>query len=188
MESTGNNYLSSIRKLFRYYKSLGDKAIAQVNEEQIHWQYNNESNSIAIVIKHIAGNSISRWSDFLSTDGEKDWRNRDDEFEDTASTKEELIALWDKGWQCIYNAIDPLTDDDLMRIVYIRNEGHTVIEAINRQLAHIPYHIGQIVYTAKMLSAQNWDSLSIPKGQSNSFNAAKFSDKKERKFFTGDAK
>jgi hypothetical protein len=184
MENTGSNYLSSVKKLFRYYKSLGDKAIEQINEEQMHWQYNQESNSIAIIIKHIAGNSLSRWSDFLTTDGEKEWRNRDDEFEETASTKEELIALWDKGWQCIYKAIDPLADDDLMRIVYIRNEGHTVVEAINRQLAHIPYHVGQIVFAAKMIAAQNWSSLSIPKGQSKTFNADKFSNEKQRKFFT----
>jgi len=188
MENTGNNYLANIRKLFHYYKSLGDKAIAQVNEEQIHWQYNNESNSIAVVIKHIAGNSISRWTDFLTADGEKESRNRDDEFEDNISTKAELITLWDKGWKCLYDAIDPLTDADLMRIVYIRNEGHTVIEAINRQLAHVPYHVGQIVYIAKMVSAQNWNWLTIPKGQSKIFNAGKFSNEKERKFFTGDAK
>src|ERR1700760_4359461 len=183
MESTGNNYLSSVRKLFRYYKSLGDKSMAQVNEEGMHWQYNDESNSIAIIVKHIAGNSLSRWSDFLTTDGEKEWRNRDDEFDDNTSTKEELLTLWDKGWQCLFDAIDPLTDNDLLRIVYIRNEGHTVIEAVNRQLAHIPHHVGQIVYLAKMISAQNWDSLSIPKGQSKAFNTGKFSNEKDRKFF-----
>jgi hypothetical protein len=184
MESAGNNYLSSVGKLFRYYKSLGDEAIGQINEEQIHWQYNQESNSIAIIIKHIAGNSLSRWTDFLTADGEKQWRNRDEEFEDTISSKEDLIALWEKGWECLYNAIDPLTGDDSMRTVYIRNEGHTVTEAINRQLAHIPYHIGQIIFVAKMLSAQNWNSLTIPKGQSDAFNTAKFSIEKDRKFFT----
>jgi len=181
MENAGSNYLSSVRKQFRYYKSLGDKAIDQVPDEHIHWQYNTESNSIAIIIKHIAGNSLSRWTDFLTTDGEKEWRNRDDEFDDTASTKEELMILWNKGWQCIFDAIDPLTDDDLVRIVYIRSEGHTVIEAINRQLAHIPYHVGQIVFIAKMLTAQNWASLTIPKGQSQAFNAAKFVNEKQTK-------
>jgi len=184
MESAGTNYLSSVKQLFRYYKQLGDKAIGQVTEEQMHWQYNQQSNSIAIIIKHIAGNSLSRWTNFLTTDGEKEWRNRDDEFEDTTSTKEGLITLWNRGWQCIYDAIDPLADDDLMRTVYIRNEGHTVIEAINRQLAHIPYHVGQIVFIAKMLAAENWESLSIPKGQSKSFNAGKFSNEKQKKFFT----
>ncbi|MDP9078227.1 MAG: DUF1572 domain-containing protein [Bacteroidota bacterium] len=175
MESPGNNYLSSIKKQFRYYQSVGDRAIAHVTEAQMHWQYNPESNSIAIIIKHIAGNSISRWTDFLTSDGEKEWRDRDEEFEDTASSKEELIALWNKGWQCMYNAIDPLTDDDLLYTIYIRNEPHTVIEAINRQLAHVPYHIGQIVFIAKMVSGENWNSLTIPKGQSNAFNNNKFS-------------
>jgi hypothetical protein len=155
-----------------------------VTEEQLHWQYNEQSNSIAIIIKHIAGNSLSRWSDFLTTDGEKEWRNRDDEFEDTISSKEEIIDLWERGWACLYSAIYPLTDDDLLRIVYIRNEGHTVIEAINRQLAHIPYHVGQIVFIAKMVSAENWTSLSIAKGQSHLFNANKFQAEKGRKFFT----
>ena len=184
MESTGTNYLSGVGQLFRYYKSLGDKAIAQMNDEQLHWQYNEQSNSIAIIIKHIAGNSLSRWTDFLTADGEKEWRNRDDEFEDNISTKEELIDLWERGWACLNNAIDPLTEDDLLRIIYIRNEGHTVMEAINRQLAHLPYHVGQIVFIAKMISAENWASLSIPKGQSHSFNASKFHAEKGRKFFT----
>jgi hypothetical protein len=173
MESTGNNYLSSVKNLFRYYKALGDLAIEKLNEEQIHWQHSQESNSVAIIIKHIAGNSISRWTDFLTTDGEKPWRDRDREFEDTLSSKEDLLALWNKGWQCIYNSIDALTEDDLMRTVYIRSEDHTVIEAINRQLAHIPYHVGQIVYIVKMVAAENWSSLTIPKGQSKAFNAEK---------------
>ncbi|SHN16373.1 DUF1572 family protein [Mucilaginibacter sp. OK098] len=173
MESNGNNYLSSVKKLFGYYKTLGDSAIEKLNEEQIHWQYNQESNSVAIIIKHIAGNSLSRWTDFLTTDGEKPWRDRDQEFEETLSSKEDLLALWEKGWLCIYNSIDALTEDDLMRTIYIRKESHTVIEAINRQLAHIPYHIGQIVYIAKMVSAENWNSLTIPKGQSKAFNAKK---------------
>lgn len=184
MENTGNNYLSSVRALFRYYKSLGDKTIAQVTEEQMHWQYNEESNSIAVIIKHIAGNSLSRWTDFLTADGEKQWRDRDEEFEDTVSSKEDVIALWEKGWQCLFDAIDKLTDEDLVRIVYIRNEGHTVIEAINRQLTHIPSHVGQIIFIAKMISGENWNSLSIPKGQSKTFNAGKFSVEKKRKFFT----
>jgi hypothetical protein len=183
MESAGNNYLSNTGKLFRYYKSLGDTAIERLNDEQIHWQYNEQSNSIAVIIKHIAGNSLSRWTDFLNSDGEKEWRNRDDEFEDTMSM-EELIELWEKGWQCLFDAIDPLTAADLTRIIYIRNEGHTVTEAINRQLAHIPYHVGQIVFIAKMITGETWQSLTIPKGQSKDFNKDKFSVEKERKFFT----
>lgn len=175
MESTGNNYLSSIRKLFGYYKTLGDSAIEQAGEENINWQYNEQSNSIAVIIKHIAGNSLSRWSDFLTSDGEKQWRNRDDEFTDTNLSREDLIALWNKGWQCLFDAIDPLTENDLQHTIYIRNEAHTVTEAINRQLAHLPYHVGQMIYIAKMVSGENWHSLSIPKGQSKEFNAGKFS-------------
>jgi len=171
METLAENYLLSIKKQFHYYKSVGDKAIARVSEEQLHWAYNNDSNSIAVIIKHIAGNSISRWTDFLTSDGEKDSRNRDDEFEDTASSKEELIELWNKGWDCLFNAISQLTADDLMRTIYIRNEVHTVMEAINRQFAHLPYHIGQIVYIAKMVAADGWQSLTIPKGKSKEFNA-----------------
>ncbi|MDO3644361.1 DUF1572 family protein [Mucilaginibacter sp. L3T2-6] len=173
MESLAENYLASIKKQFCYYKSVGDKAIERVSEEQLHWSYNDDSNSIAVIIKHIAGNSISRWTDFLTSDGEKSSRNRDDEFEDTAVSKEELTALWDEGWDCLFNAINPLTADDLLRTIYIRNEAHTVAEAINRQLAHIPYHIGQIVYIAKMVSTDGWQSLTIPKGKSKEFNAMK---------------
>lgn len=171
METLAENYLLSIKKQFHYYKSVGDRAIERVSEEQLHWNYNNDSNSIAVIIKHIAGNSISRWTDFLNSDGEKLSRNRDDEFEETAESKEELLALWNKGWACLFNAIDPLKPDDLMCIIYIRNEGHTVMEAINRQLAHIPYHIGQIVYIAKMVTKDGWQSLTIPKGKSKEFNA-----------------
>ena len=184
MDSTGSNYLASVLKLFAYYKSLGDKAIAQVTGPQMHWQYNGTANSMAVIIKHIAGNSLSRWSDFLFADGEKDWRNRDDEFEDTIGSKEDLAALWDKGWDCVFKAIKPLTPEDLQRIVYIRNEGHTVLEAINRQLAHIPYHIGQLVYIAKMATGDNWQSLSIPKGQSKDYNNGKFSAERSNRFFT----
>jgi hypothetical protein len=173
METAAENYLSSIKKQFHYYKSVGDKAIERVNEEQLHWSYNGDSNSIAIIIKHIAGNSISRWTDFLTSDGEKSSRNRDNEFEDTAESKEELFALWNKGWDCLFNAIAPLKPGDLLRTIYIRNEAHTVMEAINRQFAHIPYHIGQIVYIAKMVSGDTWQSLTIPKGKSNEFNAEK---------------
>jgi len=174
MENIGENYLSSVKHQFHYYKSVGDRVMATVSEEQMHRHYNDDSNSIAVIIKHVSGNCLSRWTDFLSSDGEKDWRNRDAEFEDSASSKDELLSLWESGWQCLFNAIDPLTGDDLARVVYIRNEGHTVIEAINRQLAHLPYHVGQIVYLAKMASA-GWQSLTIPKGKSKEFNMGIFS-------------
>jgi hypothetical protein len=179
MSDIGENYLESTRKLFSYYKSLGDTVIARLNDEQLHWQYNEASNSIAMVVKHIAGNSISRWTDFLITDGEKPWRDRDNEFESTITTKEELILLWNKGWDCLFTAIDSLTQADLLTIVYIRNEIHTVIEAINRQLTHLPYHIGQMVFIAKLILDSDWESLTIPKGQSTTFNNTKF--KKEKK-------
>jgi len=184
MQNVGTNYLEGVKKLFRYYKSVGDKAMAQVTERGIHWRYNSDSNSIAVIVKHIAGNSISRWTDFLTADGEKPTRDRDDEFEDERMSKAEMLALWEQGWECLFTAIDPLTDADLLKIVYIRNEGHTVMEAINRQLAHLPYHIGQIVFAAKMISDDVWQSLTIPKGQSKTFNQDKFAAEKKDQFFT----
>lgn len=188
MESAGNNYLVSTKKLFAYHQSLGDAVIARLDDEQLHWQYNEASNSVAVIVKHIAGNSISRWTDFLTADGEKQWRNRDDEFEDTSFTKPELTDLWNKGWDCLFNAINPLTDADLLRIIYIRNEGHTVTEAMNRQLAHLPYHIGQMVFIAKLILGDKWESLTIPKGQSATFNAGKLAAEQKNQFFTGDIK
>ena len=127
---------------------------------------------------------LSRWTNFLTEDGEKEWRNRDDEFEDTYSSKEEMFAYWEEGWQCLLNTLNLLEAKDLEKIIYIRNQGHTVLEAINRQLAHYPYHIGQIVYIAKLLKGDNWKSLLIPKGKSKIYNQEKFSKEKERKHFT----
>jgi hypothetical protein len=136
----------------------------------------------------MSGNMISRWTDFLTTDGEKEWRNRDSEFDCHfhGNDKEELITLWNKGWDCFFDALNSLQPDQLETIIYIRNEGHTVIEAINRQLAHYPYHIGQIVFYAKMLKKTEWDSLSISKNKSNSYNADKFAKEKSIKHFTDD--
>lgn len=181
-----NIYLESVKKQFLYYKTLGEKAIAQLEPEQLFVSVNEDTNSIAIIIKHLSGNMISRWTDFLTSDGEKEWRNRDGEFEETINSKEELMALWDKGWDCFFKAFDALTPSQLETIIYIRNEGHTVMEAINRQLAHYPYHVGQIVFFAKMLKKTEWDSLSIPKNKSNSYNADKFSKEKSIKNFTDD--
>lgn len=185
MQSAEDNYLVSTRKLFAYYKSLGDAVIARLDDEQLHWQHNEASNSIAVIIKHIAGNSISRWTDFLTADGEKQSRNRDEEFEDVPLTIQQLTNLWNEGWDCLFTAINPLTDADLLRIIYIRNEGHTVTEAINRQLAHLPYHIGQMVFVAKLILGEKWESLTIPKGQSATFNTGKFAGEKKNQFFTG---
>ena len=182
-DSISQNYLETSRKLFRYYKSLGDKSLAQINEEQIHFKFEENSNNIATIVKHIAGNMLSRWTDFLSSDGEKEWRNRETEFEDTFQSKEEMLAYWEKGWNCLFKAIDPLKEEDLSKIVYIRNEGHTVLEAMSRQLAHYSSHTGQLIFIAKALKSDTWQSLSIPRGKSGDFNNAKFQEKKKRKNF-----
>ena len=179
-----NNYLDSVKKQFEYYKMLGDKTFAQLSDEQLFWQYNSESNSIATIVKHLSGNMLSRWTDFLTSDGEKEWRKRDAEFENDITSRTELLTLWNAGWQCFFDAIHPLTDDDLSREIFIRNQGHTVMEAINRQLAHYPYHVGQIVFIGKMVCDKDWTSLSIPKGDSDAFNADKFAKPKHRQHFT----
>lgn len=181
-----NNYLVSIQKQFLYYKTIAEKAIDQLEPEQLFVAVNEDTNSIAVIVQHLTGNMLSRFTDFLTSDGEKEWRNRDGEFEEVIADKTELMALWQKGWDCFFNAINTLTPEQLETIVYIRNEGHTVVEAINRQLAHYPYHIGQIVFYAKMLKSTEWDSLSIPKNKSNSYNADKFSKEKSIKNFTDD--
>ncbi|HWB63924.1 MAG TPA: DUF1572 domain-containing protein [Chitinophagales bacterium] len=182
-----NDYLTVAITLFEYYKMLGDKAIEQVEEEKLFWKYNEDSNSIATIVKHISGNMLSRWTDFLNSDGEKEWRNRDAEFENDIKTRDELMAKWNAGWDCLFAALKPLKEEDLNRIVYIRNQGHTVTGAINRQLAHYPYHIGQIVFIAKMVSGGNWKSLSIPKGESGKYNAEKFNQPKHMEHFTDEA-
>ena len=181
-----NFYLESVKKQFLYYKTLGEKAIDQLEPEQLFIAVNEDTNSIATIIKHISGNMLSRWTDFLTTDGEKEWRNRDDEFETTIQTKEDVLESWNIGWDCFFNALNSLTPEQLTSIIYIRNEGHTVVEAINRQLAHYPYHIGQMVFYAKMLKQSEWKSLSIPKNKSNSYNADKFAKEKSIKNFTDD--
>jgi len=178
------DYLTSSIKQFEYYKLLGEKTFSQLSEEQLFWQYNEESNSIAIIVKHLWGNMLSRWTEFLTSDGEKEWRKRDEEFENNIQTKEELLNKWNEGWDCLFNAIKPLGQSDLTTEIYIRNQGHTVIEAINRQLAHYAYHVGQIVFIGKMVCNENWSTLSIPKGKSKKFNDEKFSTKKQRQHFT----
>lgn len=182
MNST--NYLESITKQFQFYKMLGDKTIAQLEEKDLFWQFNPESNSIAITVNHLWGNMISRWTNFLTSDGEKEWRQRDLEFEDVIKTKGQLLEKWEAGWQCLFDALASLNDSNFETIVYIRNQGHTVMEAINRQLAHYSYHVGQIVYIGRMAKGKDWQSLSIPKGASKSFNAEKFSQDKKQQHFT----
>ena len=180
------SYLRSVLKQYKYYKAIGDKTFEQLEEGQLFWQPNSASNSIAMIANHMAGNMLSRWTNFLEEDGEKPWRKRDQEFEDIIQTKAELLTRWEEGWQCLFAAIVSLTQKDLEREIYIRNVGHTVIEAINRQLAHYPYHIGQIVFIGKLFTGDDWESLSIPKGQSKAYNAEKFSKPKRKGDFTDD--
>ncbi len=179
-----NNYLESVRKQFEYYKILGDKTFAQLTDEQLFWQYNSNSNSIAMIVKHLSGNMRSRWTNFLTSDGEKSWRNRDKEFENDLTTRQALLDAWNEGWDCLFNVLEVLAFTDLGKVVYIRNQAHTVAEAINRQLAHYPYHVGQIVFIGKMLADDKWVTLSIPKGKSEDYNATKFAKPTERGHFT----
>jgi hypothetical protein len=165
-------FLDSAIKRLSYYKMLGDKTLEQLTTEQLHWQPAGEPNSIYLIIKHLSGNMLSRWTDFLTSDGEKPWRNRDTEFEEDAHGNEK--AIWEKGWTCMLDTISSLQPADLEKTVYIRSEPHTVLDAINRQLSHVPYHVGQIVYIGKMIAQDNWHSLSIPKGHSQDYNREKF--------------
>ncbi len=178
-----NDYVDSVKKQFEYYKLLGEKTFSQVSDEKLFWQYNDESNSIATIVKHLWGNMLSRWTDFLITDGEKNWRNRDAEFENDIKTREELLNKWNEGWQRLFSALDSLTDSNLAKEIFIRNQAHTVMEAINRQLAHYPYHVGQIVLLGKMICGNTWSSLSIPKNTSKQYNANKFAQPKHKEHF-----
>ncbi|MES2680589.1 MAG: DUF1572 family protein [Bacteroidota bacterium] len=179
-----SQFLESVRKQFEYYKLLGEKTFDQLGEEQLFFKHNDESNSIATIVKHLHGNMMSRWTDFLMSDGEKEWRQRDGEFENDLQTKSEVLKKWNEGWHCLFSAIGPLTAEDLSKTVYIRNQGHTVEEAIIRQLAHYPYHVGQIVYVGKMIADANWTSLSIPRNKSSEYNSEKFSQPKHKAHFT----
>jgi Protein of unknown function (DUF1572) len=167
---TDTHLLSSSLRIFKQYKTLADKAIEQIDEGGLYWKPEPESNSIANIMKHMSGNMLSRWSDFLTSDGEKEWRNRDSEFEDNKGPVTDVFDDWEKGWNCLFEALEPLTNNDLGKIVYIRNEPHSVMEAINRQIAHYAYHVGQIVYLAKAIKSTQWQTLSIAKGQSQAFN------------------
>jgi len=164
------SYLEDSVSLFRYYKKLGEGAMEQVSDEQLFATLDPEMNSIAIVIKHIAGNMRSRWTDFLTSDGEKPDRNRDTEFDQPPSTRAELLRTWNDGWDRVFSALEPLSDSDLGRTVSIRGEPHSVMQAINRQIAHYSYHVGQIVFLAKHLNASGWKSLSVPRNRSAEFN------------------
>ncbi|CAM1354770.1 DUF1572 family protein [Tenacibaculum insulae] len=180
------SYLLSVKKQFEYYKLLGDKTFTQLNNDQFFWLPNKDDNSIAIIAKHISGNMHSRWTHFLTEDGEKETRNRDDEFINSFTTKEEVIAYWEMGWKCLFDALNTITAENFNTIVYIRNQGHTITEAINRQLCHYSYHVGQIVFLGKLLLGDDWQTLSIAKNTSKKYNAEKFSKEKSRKHFTED--
>ena len=164
------SYLTDSLDLFRYYKNLAERAMAQASDEQLVTALDSEANSIAVIVKHMAGNMRSRWTDFLTTDGEKPDRNRDTEFEDAPATREVLLSLWEEGWQCLFKALEPLSEPDLQQTVTIRGEAHSVMQAINRQVAHYSYHCGQIVLLAKHFGHAEWKSLSVPRKQSAEFN------------------
>lgn len=180
------DFLESAKKQFQYYKLLGDKTINQLSAEDLFWRYSSESNSIAIIVKHLWGNMLSRWTDFLITDGEKEWRKRDEEFEFMAENRENILEKWEAGWNCLFAALDSVNEDNFNNLIYIRNQGHTITEAINRQLAHYAYHVGQMVFVGKMIKGSDWNSLSIPKGESQSYNQEKFSKPKSKEHFTSE--
>ncbi|MES1198096.1 MAG: DUF1572 family protein [Chitinophagaceae bacterium] len=172
MNTVGQEFLSTAIRRLKYYKDLGEKTFEQLSDADFHFQPNEESNSIAIIIQHVYGNMLSRWTNFLTEDGEKEWRQRDDEFEIHSYSKQQLIDLWEKGWTCFLNALETLKEEDLLKTIYIRKEPLSVIDAINRQLAHYPYHIGQILYIGKIVKNHEWKNLSVPKGQSQQYNTA----------------
>jgi hypothetical protein len=171
-EAHDNDYLQDMKRTLSQYKALGDKAFAQIAGDEIHWKVEPESNSIATIVMHVSGNLLSRWTDFLTTDGEKPWRNRDAEFEDASFGKEEMLALWEKGWKCVLDAVESMREEMLPLTITIRGEKYTVLRALNRSVTHTAYHVGQIVFIAKALRSAAWTSLSVPKGKSKEFNAA----------------
>ena len=160
-------------KRFQYYKELAEKTFDQVSEEQLFWKYNEESNSIATLVKHLSGNMQSRWTNFLTEDGEKSWRKRDSEFENDIQSKAEMMEIWTKGWQVLFEALNQITEENWSDTIFIRGEKHTVLDAVLRQLAHYPYHIGQIIYIGKMVKDADWKTLSIAKNKSVAFTSDK---------------
>jgi len=162
-------FLESITKRFKEYKTLGEKTFDQLNDEEMHFQPNEESNSIAVIIQHLHGNMLSRWTNFLSEDGEKEWRKRDDEFELHQFTKQQLIDKWNEGWKVFLDTLESLTTNDLSKTIIIRSQPLNVVDAINRQMAHYSYHVGQIVYLGRWIRQNEWKSLSIPKNKSKEF-------------------
>lgn len=156
-------------KRFKYYKDLGDKTFQQLTDEEVLWRYNEASNSISTIVKHLSGNMKSRWTNFLTEDGEKSWRNRDSEFENDLQSKEEMLKIWEEGWQILFKALDQITPDNIHQMIFIRGEKLSVIDALLRQLAHYPYHVGQIIFVTKMIKNEDWKTLSIAKNKSEEY-------------------
>jgi hypothetical protein len=165
------SYIKDATDVFKYYKRLAERSMEQAPDEALIAALDGESNSIAVIVKHMAGNMRSRWTDFLTTDGEKPDRNRDTEFETPPQTRAEILALWEAGWKCVFDALEPLTDVDMNRTVKIRSEAHSVMQAINRQVAHYSYHVGQIVFLAKHFAGGEWKAVTVPRGKSADFTA-----------------
>jgi hypothetical protein len=163
MNTAGNEFLQSSIRRMKNYKELGDKTFEQLSHDDFHYLPTEESNSIAVIIQHMSGNMLSRWTNFLTEDGEKEWRQRDDEFTVHAFNKQQLLDIWEEGWRCFFTALGSLTEEDLLKTIYIRKEALSVTDAILRQLAHYPYHVGQIIYVARMRKGTEWKTLSIPK-------------------------
>jgi Protein of unknown function (DUF1572) len=175
------SYIADSLEVFRYYKRLAERAMEQVGDEQLFSAIDPETNSIAVIIKHMAGNMRSRWTDFLTSDGEKPDRNRDDEFVAPPESRAALMDLWEAGWRCVFQALEPLKDDDLSRTVHIRGDAHSVMQAINRQVAHYANHVGQIVLLAKHFAQEQWQSLTIPRNRSAVFNQSVASGEKSQR-------
>ena len=176
-----DSYLKDSITIFRYYKKLGENAIGQCPDAGLVAELDEQSNSIAIIVKHLAGNMNSRWTDFLTTDGEKPNRNRDSEFEEAPKTRAEILDVWERGWKCFFGALEGLSDTDMTNTITIRGEAHSVTQAINRQVAHYSYHIGQIAFLARHFAGPNWKSLTIPKKKSQEFNADVAAGKKSQR-------
>jgi hypothetical protein len=170
MNTTGQEYLRTLLRRVKYYKDLGERTFEQMEEKDFHYRPNEESNSMAIIVQHMTGNMLSRFTNFLTEDGEKEWRQRDDEFNVHQYTQEQVMKLWNKGWSCFLDCLESLQEEDLMKTVTIRGEPLSVIDALNRQLAHYAYHIGQLLYLGKMIQGKDWKSLSIPRGESGAYN------------------
>lgn len=182
------NFIENTILSFKYYKSLGDQVLESLEEEDLFWQYNETSNSVAIIVHHLAGNMKSRWTDFFTTDGEKESRDRDREFEPKMSSKNELLILWEAGWETLFNTLQTIDKENFHQKIYIRNQEHTVMQAVHRQMMHYAGHVGQIIYIGKMIRGQEWKNLSIPKGESKRYNATKFSIGKHDGFFATEIK